>query len=296
MLKFLPQAVQDGLAFLNRNYLYEIRLRADRPTMVNYKGVYQYLSSHGITDKADKAIRPTRDMIADCVFRAGRYSIYAVEEQIKRGFVTAGNGERIGIAGEYVYERGEPIAIRNFTSLCIRVPHEVLGCGQTFYELCMSDILRNVLLLSAPGLGKTTILRDVARILSKETKKNVLLCDERGELSVGDFGDTCDTLKYADKATAFEAGIRALRPDVLITDELSEADCSAVQKAVYSGTYVLASVHVANIERLKPPFFPLFDRYVVLDDRKIGRIKAVYDGEKRLLYDMESTKSGHEDD
>lgn len=287
MLKFLPQAIQDGLAFLNRTYLYEIRMRADRPTTVNYQGVYQYLSPYGITDRADKAFVPTRETIADCVFRAGNYSIYAVEEQIKRGFVTASGGERIGIAGEYVYERGQPIAIRNFTSLCIRVPHEVLGCGQTFYELCMSDILRNVLLLSSPGLGKTTILRDVARILSTQTKRNVLLCDERGELSVGNFGDTCDVLKFADKAAAFESGIRALRPDVLITDELSETDCAAVKKAVSAGVYVLASAHVSRIGRLQSPFFPLFDRYVVLGERKIGRIQAVYDEEKRLIYNAD---------
>ena len=226
MLDFLPQNVKEGISRVNLKDVYEIRIRAEKPVTVNYLGVYRYLSAYGLTQIREKALKCTVEDIADCVFKAGNYSVYSVEEQLKRGFITAQYGERIGIAGEYVFEKGQPFALRNFSSLCIRVPHDVIGCGEKIYKHCMSDRVRNLLIASPPGLGKTTILRDLARILGVKTGLNVLICDERGEISAGEIGETCDVLKYSDKATAFEAGIRAMRPDVIITDELSAEEFS----------------------------------------------------------------------
>ena len=177
MLEFLPQNIKEGLSHINLRDVYEIRLRMDKPTTINYQGEYRYLGAYGIVQRKENALRCTYEDISDCIFRAGEYSVYSVEEQIKKGFLTAKNGERIGLAGEYVFERGQPIALRNFTSICIRVPHEVLGCSHAIYQFCMSDIIQNVLIMSSPGLGKTTILRDLGRILSEKTKKNILFQD-----------------------------------------------------------------------------------------------------------------------
>ena len=281
MLEFLPQNVKNGLRRLNVERVYEIRLRADKPTTVNYAGQYRYLGEYGLTERVENAVRCDMDEIANCVFRAGQYSVYSVEDQIRRGYITALQGERIGLAGEYVLEKGQPLALRNFSSLCIRVPHEIIGCGMEIYGRCMRDQVRNVLIVSPPGLGKTTILRDLSRILSEKTKSNVLICDERGEISAGNTGETCDVLKFVDKSTAFEAGIRAMRPDIMITDELSSTDCAAIEKAIAAGIKVVASAHFSKMSHIKSPFLGLFERYVVLDEREIGKIKGVYDEEGR---------------
>ena len=160
MLSFLPKYIQNALKQVNLQYLYELRLRADKPIMVNFNGKYQYLSGFGVTTSREKALKCTAEDIEDCVYRAGNFSVYSVEEQIKNGFLTSKGGVRLGLAGEYVFDSGKPLTIRHFSSLCIRIPHEIYGCAQEIYDKCMSDRVKNLLIASPPGLGKTTILRD----------------------------------------------------------------------------------------------------------------------------------------
>lgn len=283
MLDFLPKNIKDALQYVNLQYVYELRLRVGRPTTINYKGKYRYLGTCGLTDFTQNAIVTDKETLENCVYCAGKFSVYSVEEQIKRGFLTTEYGERIGLAGQYVFDKGQPLTIRDFTSLCIRVPHEVIGCGEEIYRRCFQDGLKNVLIASPPGQGKTTILRDLSRILSQKTKRNVLICDERGELSVGEIGNSCDVLLYSDKTTAFEAGIRALRPDIMITDELSSQDTSAVLRAIVSGITVLASAHFSDMGHVQPPFLGIFDRYVFLDQWEIGKTYAIYDEQGRII-------------
>lgn len=276
MLEFLPMRIANALKNLNINLVYELRLRAGKPVRVNYAGRYRLLGEYGLTERKDGALKVTGEEIEQTVYRAGKFSVYAVEEQIRRGFITAEHGERIGLAGEYVFERGQVLAVRNFTSLCIRIPHEIAGSSKEIYEFCFSRGVKNTLIASSPGVGKTTILRDLAKRLSEAGAGNILICDERGEISALPCGDSCDVLLYADKTTAFEAGIRALRPDVMLTDELSARDCGAVERAISGGVKVIASAHFSEPNGVPPPFSELFDYYVFLNETSIGQIKGIY--------------------
>lgn len=284
MLEFLPEKIKEALRYVNIRRVYEIRLRANKPTTVNFNGSYVYLGGYGLTEKKEKAIYCDILDISDTIFRAGNYSVYSVEEQIRQGFLTAEHGERIGLAGEYVLEKGKVHALKHFTSLCIRVPHEVIGSGEEVYNICMSDTVCNLLLISSPGLGKTTILRDLSRILGVKKKKNILICDERGEISSENVGESSDVIKFCDKERAFEAGIRAMRPDILITDELSLADIPSIKRAIKAGVYVLASAHFSTFEAVNKEFLELFEHFVLLDNQEIGKIKGIYDKTGRDIY------------
>lgn len=270
MLEFLPPRIAFAVRHINLNRLYELRLRADKPLRANIGGEYCYLGERGAAISAQEALYPTQEEIADTLFAASDYSVYAVENQIKRGFVTGKSGERIGIAGSFVYEGNGVLSVNAVTSLCVRIPHEIRGCAEDIYATCLRGGVSSLLIMSPPGEGKTTILRDLSRILCERTHLNVLVSDERGELSAGELGQTADVIRFADKLTAFTAGIRAMRPDVIITDELLTEDYPAVRRAIESGIQVLASAHLTRFEDVPQK---LFERYVILNGLgKIGKI------------------------
>lgn len=278
MLEFLTSGLKGCISHVNLNQLYELRIRAQKPLWVNLGGRFCMLGQNGVVLNENSAYYPTLDEIEETVFAASGYSVYAVENQIRQGFLTGSGGERIGLSGSFVYEGGNVLSIRSFTSLCIRIPHEIRGCATEIYRRCFHDGLRSVLIMARPGIGKTTILRDLSRMVCAQKHCNVLVSDERGELSAGDLGATSDCIKFADKMTAFTSGIRAMRPDLIVTDELLTEDYLAVRRAVEGGIHVLASAHLTRYDQVPQK---LFSYYVLLGD--LGKVAAIYDGEGNEL-------------
>lgn len=270
MLDFLAPRLAACVRHINLQTLYELRVRAGKPLRANIGGVFRFLGEAGIVSSANEAFYPTAEEVEDTLFAASGYSVYSVENQIRRGFVTGKEGERIGIAGTYVYDGNGVLSVHSLSSLCIRIPHAIEGCAEEIYSRCFSEGVCSVLILSPPGEGKTTLLRDLARLVCERTNLNVLVSDERGELSAGDLGKTSDCIRFADKMTAFTAGIRAMRPDVIVTDELLPEDYAAVLRAKEGGIAVLASAHLTSYEDVP---HKIFSRYVLLDG--IGRVGKI---------------------
>ena len=189
MLDFLPVEYQIALGKINTQRLYEIRMRAGKPTIVRIAEEYVYLTNYGVSNDSENALISTVEELEETVYAAGKYSVYAVEEHLRQGFLTAEGGVRIGIAGRFIFEKGQPIAVRDFSSLCIRVPHEIIGSGEEIYNHCLINGLKNLLIVGPPGQGKTTILRDAIRKISNGIKeinfrgRTVGLVDERGEIA-----------------------------------------------------------------------------------------------------------------
>lgn len=267
----------------------EIRFRTNLPIMISSLGQVYYLGENGLTLSKNQSLFATKQMLEDIVYKASEFSIYSVNEEIKQGYIVLDAGERIGVAGSMVMDGNSVKTITNFTSINIRLPHIIKGCSLPVFEkLVGENEIYNTLIVSPPGQGKTTFLRDFAYQLSRKNYfYNLLVLDERGEIAgknnILELGDFCDVLSFCSKKVGFLQGIRSMNPDIILTDELGESDdFDAVKFASNSGVKVVATIHASNLEQLKnKPNFPIisniFERYVLLSPNgKAGTIQGIY--------------------
>ncbi|MGN1201106.1 MAG: hypothetical protein ACI4R8_02440 [Candidatus Caccovivens sp.] len=294
--KILPDKFYKVLADkVNLKAVNEIRLRADRPVVVNVSGKNYYLSENGVTSSVTNALYASKIMIEDVIFRASECSIYSVNEQIKKGFIVTDEAVRIGIGGNLIEENGHIKTMTNFSSCNIRVPHVIKNCSLTAYSYIVDeDGVKNTLVISPPACGKTTFLRDfVYQLSERHFAYNVLLLDERGELDCGINSFYTDKIAFSSKKIGFENGIRALSPDIIVTDELGqEEDIEAIRYASSCGVKVLASTHADSMEVFcKKPLFEklikekIFKRYILLSKRNgPGTYEGVYDENLSRIY------------
>ena len=184
------------------------------------------------------------------------HSLYAWEDELRQGFFTLPGGSRVGVCGRYAVEDGRIGALAYLSALCVRVAREVRGAGERLTAAMLEGgDVKSALLLSRPGMGKTTLLRDAARALS-EAGRTVALADERGDLAACragmptlDVGERTDVMDMCPKRLAIAHMVRALKPDVVVTDEVGDReDAAAVLDARRCGTAVLASAHAASMQ------------------------------------------------
>lgn len=269
--------------------VYEIRIRAEKPIYINYFGEYIPLR-----DKTSEIIYSDKKLIDYIITRATEMSVYRYNSQIKEGFITTSKGVRIGIAGEIVEtETSEVRTIKNPSSLVLRIPHEIKNCANEVMPYIMDcHGVHSSLIISPPGCGKTTFIRDIARALTQTEKiNNILVVDERFEIAGGengaprmDVGLTTDIISGGTKTFAFNGGIRSLRPDVIITDEIgTKSDAIAIKQASLSGVKVIATAHAENEQELRKRnnFIDLFEseifeRIIVLSSRNgMGTVETI---------------------
>ena len=220
--------------------LAEIRIRANRPA--RYRCIDGKELSGPVTDA--QQVRKIVHMLME-------NSVYACEEELKEGYFTADGGCRVGVCGKMSVCSGKVIALNGIASACIRIPREKKGCADQLAVLNCGSIL----ILSVPGLGKTTLLRDFARQIS-DGGENVAIADERREIAACregvpslDVGCRTDVLDGCPKAMAIPMLVRACAPDWIIADEIGgEQDAEALRDAARCGVKIAATAHAANVE------------------------------------------------
>lgn len=275
------------------NFLQEIRLRADKPLMVTYKGREYFVRHDGsLSEHQDDCIIADIKMLNETIQVFCSYSLYAFEEEVRQGFLTIPGGHRVGICGKVVVEEHNVKTIKNISSINVRMAHEVKGCAdEVMKHIYESENIYSTLIVSPPGAGKTTLLRDIIRKISdgnhNHSGVNVGVVDERSEIAAcykgipqNDVGSRTDVLDCCPKREGMIMLLRSMAPKVIAVDEIGDkSDYDALHAAFYCGCKIVATVHGSSYEELlmKPMLKELigegiFERFVFLKAKEVHRI------------------------
>ena len=226
----------------------ELRFRIGRTCLV-ISGGKQFVSRSGQVSAQE---------IDRIVERAVKASFYSHSEELRKGFLQVGSGVRLGVCGVVYGQEGTIAGIRSVTSLSIRIPREIEGCADAVIPALTKDGLCSTLIISPPGYGKTTLLRALIRRIS-ESGKRIAIADERGELAAlsdrafgFDLGPNTDVLTGGQKSETALMLLRAMNPQVLAFDEITEpADIAMITRIAGCGVALIATAHGVDQKHMK---------------------------------------------
>ena len=206
---------------------------------------------------ADMLVTVDSQLLIEIFRRVTKNSTYAVQEQLRQGFLILPGGHRMGVCGTVVRDANGIRTIRELQSLNLRISHEWIGIADPAANLLWSNPA-SALIIGCPGSGKTTVLRDAIRQLSDRFAQHVGVVDERGEIAAvmaGQpqfrIGRMTDVLTGCCKQEGIELLLRTMRPAWIALDEITaESDVKAIARASYCGVRFLATAHTLRAEDL----------------------------------------------
>ena len=288
ILKCLPTQLAKLILEHNIQKLEEIRIRANKPVILKL-GQVEIVLNYTIT---------TNEIIG-ILQNICNNSIYTYQNQICNGFITLPGGNRVGVAGNVVIKDGQVSNISYIYSLNFRISHQINGASDNILKYVLdteNNTIFNTLIVSPPGAGKTTIIRDLAKRISNGINEinfrglDVSIIDERGEIAAmtkgitfNDVGIRTDVLDNVPKSIGIRMAVRSMAPKVIIADEIgNKDDVNIINYAICSGVKCIFTAHGSNMEDLlknneinKIINLQLFSKIIFLDEKQKGKIKNV---------------------
>jgi len=295
VLEYLPVILREKIGQLIisnegllQNSIEEIRLRSNKPLMLKI-GQETRILDHIVKQQE----------ILQAFERICENSVYSYKRQICDGYITIKGGNRVGIVGSAVVDNGQVININYISSLNFRIARQKIGCSDSIIQEIIDEnanTIHNTLIVSPPGCGKTTLLRDIIRNISNGIKeigfpgKTVGVVDERGEIAAmykgvaqNDIGIRSDVVDNMPKPEAMRMLVRSMCPDVITCDEIGSIDdINAIDYAMCSGVKGVFTAHGKNIDEINrnPEISKLlnkhiFERIILLNPEKRGDAKCI---------------------
>lgn len=258
LITVFPTSIRPRMRKINWDGLEEIRVRIGWPVELIYGNHNEWLGNY------DSMI--DRQCLDEMLNYITGYSLYAMEEELRQGYITFSGGHRIGITGHATFEEEKEVKVTNIVDiggLNIRIAHEHKGCAEQIVSLLRKgNSIYNTLFFALPGAGKTTCLRDAVRILSNGDKVHpalkICVVDERSEIAAcingkpqNDLGKRTDILDACPKLTGMRMVLRTMSPEIIAADELGKAEEFALLEQMRcSGVKILGTMHAGSIEQV----------------------------------------------
>ncbi len=304
IIQYLPKRIKEIINNIDMEIgkeILEIRLRINQPLqVVSHLNNFFVDKNSNMTKNISNAYIVDKEEIEKAKLILTENSLYALERQLKQGFITIPGGHRVGFTGEVIIENNQIKTIKNINCLNYRITSEIIGAGNKLINKIynfQNNYYFNTLIISPPFCGKTTLLRDLIRIISYgDSKLNIKgktigVVDERSEIAgayngipQNDIGPRTDLLDNCPKAEGMMLLIRAMSPQVIAVDELgNKEDIKAVKEVLNAGVTLLTTIHGNNLSSIKNRQGVgelinnnSFQRYIILNNKNgIGTIDKV---------------------
>lgn len=260
VLLYMPKRIAEAIGKIsseNIRRINEIRFRVNKPVSISSFGKNYYVTEKGgLTTCKTLGIISNKNDINESFRAICDYSIHSYKSEISEGFITLEGGNRVGMCGTAVLNGQCIETLKYINGLNFRIAGQVIGCSEKICNRLYDKNIVSLLIIGPPLSGKTTVLKDICRILGEKYKISII--DERSEISAvyhgesqNDIGTLTDIFDGYPKGEGITTAVRVMSPEIIICDEIGgKKDCDAILDSINSGVKFIASVHGSTIEEI----------------------------------------------